>query len=318
MYFRISPLPGNPQGVDMNLMRDFVEDNVKVRLERVPGVSDVGMFGGAARQVQIFVDPNRLAERGITLTRLRAAIRERNIDISGGDLNSGKRRYLLRTVGRFQSIREVEELVIASRDDAIIRLKDVARVRLHHYEIRSHAFVNGEPVIFASIRRETGSNVIAIKNAIMPVAEQLSREVLEPVGMQMELTTDDVRYVQASIKNVWTNLMIGALLATCVMFVFLRSFSATLVGVIGIPICTVAAFLGLLLAGRTINVISLAGVRHRHDAGQQHCRAGEHCARTRQGARAYGGSSCGCAACLAGRFRFDVDHGSCLHPGLVS
>ena len=260
IYFRISPLPGNPQGVDMNMMLDFVDDNVRTRLERVPGVSDVGIFGGAERQVQIFVDPGRLAERGITLTQLRAAIRERNADVSGGDLNSGKRRYLLRTVGRFRSIQEMEDMVIASRDDAIIRLKDVAQVRLHHYEIRSHAAVNGEPVIFISIRRETGSNVIAIKKAVMPVVEELSRNMLEPIGMQMELTTDDVRYVQASIANVWTNLSIGALLATGVMFLFLRSFRATLVGVVGIPICTIAAFLGLLLAGRTINVISLAGV----------------------------------------------------------
>ena len=260
MFFRVSPLPGNPQGVDMNLMLDFVDDNVRTRLERVPGVSEVGMFGGAARQVQIFVDPARLAERGITLTRLRTAIRERNIDISGGDLNSGKRRYLLRTVGRFGSVKEVEELVIASRDDAIIRLKDVAQVRLHHYEIRSHAFVNGEPVIFLSIRRETGSNVISIKDEMMPLVERLDRDVLNPVGMQIQLTTDDVRYVKASIRNVWTNLMIGAFLATGVMFLFLRSLRATLVGVVGIPICTIAAFLGLLLAGRTINVISLAGV----------------------------------------------------------
>lgn len=94
----------------------------------------------------------------------------------------------------------------------------------------------------------------------MPVVERLDRDVLEPAGMQIELTTDDVRYVKASIRNVWTNLMIGAFLATAVMFVFLRSFPATLVGVVGIPICTIAAFLGLLLAGRTINVISLAGV----------------------------------------------------------
>ncbi|MGD8790741.1 MAG: efflux RND transporter permease subunit, partial [Burkholderiales bacterium] len=260
MYFRVSPVAGNPQGVDMNLMLDFIDDNVRTRMERVPGVSEVGMYGGAAQQMQIFVDPGRLAERGITLTQLRTAIRERNIDISGGDLNSGKRRYLLRTVGRFQSPQDVEELVIAARNGAIIRLKDVARVRLHHYEIRSHAFVNGEPVIFLSIRRETGSNVIAIKDAIMPVVERLDREVLEPAGMQIELTTDDVRYVQASIRNVWTNLMIGAFLATAVMFVFLRSLPATMVGVVGIPVCTIAAFLGLLLAGRTINVISLAGV----------------------------------------------------------
>ena len=260
MYFRVSPLAGNPQGVDMNLMLDFIDDNVRTRLERVPGVSEVGMYGGAARQVQIFVDPGRLAERGITLAQLRGAIRERNIDISGGDLNSGKRRYLLRTIGRFQDVRDIEELVIASRNNAIIRLKDVARVRLHHYEVRSHAFVNAEPVIFLSIRRETGSNVISIKDAMMPVVERLDQDVLRPAGMRIQLTTDDVRYVQASIRNVWTNLMIGALLATGVMFVFLRSIPATLVGVVGIPICTIAAFLGLLMAGRTINVISLAGV----------------------------------------------------------
>jgi multidrug efflux pump subunit AcrB len=260
IYFRVSPLPGNPKGVDMNMMRDFVDDNVRTFLERVPGVSQVDIGGGAARQVQIFVDPARLAERGITLTELRSALRSRNRDVSGGDLESGKRRYMLRTVGRFHAVEDIEELVIAQRDNTIIRLKDVARVRLHHFEIRQRAFVDGEPIISVSIRRETGSNVIAIKQAIMPVAEAVSRDVLEPAGMRMQLTTDDVRYVQASIANVWTNLAIGALLATGVMFLFLRSASATLVGVIGVPICTIAAFLGLLLAGRTINVISLAGV----------------------------------------------------------
>ena len=260
MFFRVSPLPGNPKGVDMNMARDFVDDNVRTVLERVPGVSEASIFGGAARQVQIFVDPGRLAERGISLTQLRAAVRERNRDVSGGDLNSGKRRYLLRTVGRFQNIQELEDMVLVARDDAIIRLKDVARVRFHHYEIRGHSYVNGEPVIFVSIRRETGSNVIAIKDAIMPVAQALSRDVLEPIGMQIELTTDDVRYVKASVTNVWTNLSIGAVLATGVMFLFLRSVPATMVSVIGVPICAIAAFLGLLLAGRTINVISLAGV----------------------------------------------------------
>ena len=260
MYFRVEPLPGNPKGVDMDMMRDFIDDNVRTAMERVPGVSEVDLSGGAQRQVQIFVDPNKLAERNITLTQVRDALRARNRDISGGDVNSGKRRYLLRTVGRFQDVREVEDLVIARRGSATIHLKDVATVRLDHFEIRAEAYVNGQPIISLSVRRESGSNVIAIKDAMMPVAAAISRDVLEPAGMRMVMTTDDVRYVQASTRNVWTNLGIGALLATAVMFLFLRSGTATLVGVIGIPICTIAAFLGLLLAGRTINVISLAGV----------------------------------------------------------
>ena len=111
-----------------------------------------------------------------------------------------------------------------------------------------------------SVRRQAGSNVIDIKRAMMPEVEEINEEVLKPAGMQMFLVADDVGYVEASIHNVWTNLLIGAVLASIVMFLFLRTGKATLIGVMGIPICTIAAFMGLAMAGRTINVISLAGV----------------------------------------------------------
>jgi multidrug efflux pump subunit AcrB len=260
MFFRVEPLPGNPRGLDMKVMQDFIDDNVRTRMERVPGVSQVNVYGGAERQVQILIDPARLAERNLSLTDVREAVRARNRDVSGGDVDSGKRRYLLRTVGRFGDLGDIEELLIARRGDSLIRLKDVAQVRMHHFEMRTESYVNGQPVINLSVRRQTGSNVVAIKQAMLPAVAEINRAVLEPAGMRMLLTTDDVRYVEASVANVWTNLAIGATLAALVMFLFLRSAPATLVGVIGIPICTIAAFIGLLLAGRTINVISLAGV----------------------------------------------------------
>ena len=260
MFFRVKPLPGNPRGVDMDMIRDYVEDHVRTRMERVPGVSSVGVWGGAERQVQINIDAARLAERGLTLTDVRNAVRARNRDVSGGDIESGKRRYLLRTVGRFDSVESLEELVLSRRGDAITRLGDVARVRLDHYEIQSKSFVDGDPVISISVRREPGSNVIAIKEAMLPTMDEINREVLEPAGMSLTLNADDVGYVQESIKNVWTNLLIGAVLATLVMFLFMRSARATGLGVLGIPICTIAAFIGLVVAGRTVNVISLAGV----------------------------------------------------------
>lgn len=260
MFFRIEPLPGNPFSLDMKLMFDFVDDNVRTRLERVPGVSRIRINGGAERQVRIQVDPARLAERGITLTELRRAIRGRNRDASGGDLESGKRRYLLRTVGRFEDLEQMESLIIARRGDSLVRLSDVAEVELSHYELRSRASANGQPVISLFVNREPGSNVIEIKRAMLPAMEQINRDLLNPLGMQMRLTSDDVKYVQSSVANVWQNLGLGAMLATLVMYLFLRSGRATLVGVIGIPICTIAAFLGLLAAGRTVNVISLAGI----------------------------------------------------------
>ncbi len=260
MYFRVAPVDGNPMDLDMNMMRDYVDDFVRPRLERVPGVSEVGVGGGAERQVRILVDQQRLAERGITLSQLRDAVRLRNRDTSGGDIDRGKRRYLLRTVGRFSDLAELEALIIARQGDSLVRLGDVADVRLGHFELRSLAFTSGQPTLSLSLRREPGANVIEIKHAVLPVIDEVNHDLLERFGLNLSLNSDDARYVEDSIANVWTNLAIGAVLATLVLLAFLRSARATAIGALGIPICTIAALLGLLATGRTLNVISLAGV----------------------------------------------------------
>ena len=260
MYFRVATLPGNPRQLDIRLMEQFVEDRVRPRMEGVPGVSEVTVGGGASRQLQILVDAQALSQKGLSLVNLRDAIRARNQDISGGEVTAGKRRYLLRTIGRFETPEALASLVLSRDGDSIVRLSDVAEVTQGRARLRGLDFFNGEPVLGVQVRRQSGSNVIDIKRAMLKEVEAINAEVLEPMGLVLALNSDDARYVQASIANVWTNLGIGALFATLVMFLFLRSAKATLVGVIGIPLCTVAAFLGLMLAGRTVNVISLAGV----------------------------------------------------------
>jgi multidrug efflux pump subunit AcrB len=260
MYYRVSTLEGNPKDLDIDLMKDFVEDEVRPRMEGVSGVSEVTVGGGADRQMQIIVDEQELAQRGVSLLQLRDAITARNQDISGGEVDSGKRRYLLRTVGRFETARELESLVIARTGDSVLRLSDVARVEQGQARQQAVSYVNGQRVIGLQVRRESGSNVIDIKRNMIAEVERINRELLEPEGLQLTLNTDDVRYVEASIVNVWTNLGIGAVFATLVMYAFLRSSRATFVGVVGIPLCALAAFLGLMITGRTINVISLAGI----------------------------------------------------------
>ncbi len=260
MYFAISPLPDNPQNIDITMMRDFVEDNVRTRLSGVPGVSQVGISGGAERQIRILVDAERLVDRELSIPDIRNAIRARNRDVSGGEIDSGKRRYLLRTVGRFDSVAALESLIIERRGDSVIRLGDVATIELDHAEIQQDAFFNGDPILFMRVNREPGSNVIDIKYAMLDAVERVNDDLMRPNGMHIQLMAEDAGYVEASVRNVWINLALGALFATGVMFLFLRSARATAVGVIGIPVCTIAAFIGLLAAGRTINVISLAGV----------------------------------------------------------
>lgn len=136
----------------------------------------------------------------------------------------------------------------------------MAKVQLDHYELRDVSYNDGERNLMLSVRRESGSNVMNIKDEMTMVVARINRDLLAQNGLQLTLLSDDVRYVKGSVKNVWTNLGISALLATLVMFWFLKSPRSTLIGVMGVPICTIAAFLGLLIFDRTINVISLAGV----------------------------------------------------------
>lgn len=260
MYFAITPRPDSGMDLDLAMVRDFLDDEVRPRIERIPGVSLVGIMGGAERQVRIEVDPERLAQRGLDMSDVRDALRARNLDTSGGDLDMGKRRMLVRTVGRFAGAAEIASLIVAEQNGTITRLSELGDVQLDHYEQQELTFVNGEPALFLSIRREAGANVIQTKYAVLPEIEAIGREVLAPEGLQISLFSEDARYVEQSVASVWRALGMGALLASIVLYIFLRSVRTTAIGVIAIPLCTIAAFAGLLLAGRTLNVISLAGI----------------------------------------------------------
>ena len=260
MYFRVAPLPDNPKNIDMVRMRDYVEDNVRPRMSSVAGVSQVEVSGGAQRQVRIQLNREALSHYDLTVTDVQQALQRRNVDTSAGELEQNKRRYLLRTVGRFDSLEEMERTIIERNGDRIIRLKDVARIDLNHFETSSESWFKDEQVLSLQVKRESGSNVIDIKYAMLEEVERINEELLRPAGMQIILNSDDVRYVEASIQNVLFNLALGAVFATLVMYGLMRSGRATLIAVIGIPICTLAGFIGLLLLERTINVISLAGI----------------------------------------------------------
>jgi multidrug efflux pump subunit AcrB len=260
MFFAIQDTSGKRTPEDVLLLYDFILQRVKPRMERVPGVSGVRVQGAPEQQIRINVDLARLAATGITMQQVRDAIRDRNRDISAGDISSGKRRYLVRTIGRSETPAELSSIILRRTGDSVTTLDDVAEVELGLYEQRSLAYLNTAPSILVSVSREIGSNVIDIRNLMSKVVEEINHDVLGPEELDMFKTSDDVRYVEASIKNVWRNLILGAIAATVVLWMFLRSKSGTLLCVVGIPICTIAAFIGLQLSGRTINVISLAGV----------------------------------------------------------
>ncbi|WP_372724345.1 efflux RND transporter permease subunit, partial [Immundisolibacter sp.] len=260
MFYVIQPAAGNPQGLDIEMQFDFVEDTIKAALERTPGVAEVKVEGGAERQLRVYVDPARLAQRRIRLSELRDALLARNRDISGGDIDAGKRRYLVRTLGRFNDAEEMQNTIVAHRDGVPVYLHELARTELTHAELRTHSRFAGEPGLMVMVKKQRGTNVVEVERAVAATAARLQQTVVPAAGLQMHLMHSDVNYVRQAVGVVRENLIAGALLAVLALYLFLRRATPTLIGALGIPVATLAAFIGLLWAGRTINVVSLAGV----------------------------------------------------------
>lgn len=239
---------------------NWIENVLRPRLERVAGVAKAEVIGGAAQEIHILLDPLKLSARSLNVGTVRDAVRARNRDVSGGDRDFGKRRYFLRTIGRFADLEDLADLIVARENGTAIRLRDVGSVTMATQEARSVAFADGRPTLLVTIGKRAGANVIAVKDAVTEAVEELNRHALKERGLTMRLLSEDVRYMERSIDNVLSNLIAGSVLAAVVLLLFLRSIPATAAAAASMPVCTLATLLVLAAAGRSINVISLSGV----------------------------------------------------------
>lgn len=246
--------------VDVPEMTTFLDDTVKPRLERVPGVSGVGFFGALFRELHVVYDPDLLASLGITVGELAAALQADSQDVSAGDFPEGKRRYVVRTMGRYRSTEDVAATVVEVRAGVPIRVGDVADVELGLQKPSAMVRFQGEPALSMNAQRQLGSNTLEVTRGLIAEVEAVNREILNPRGMTLEVAYLESTYIEASIDRVMENIWLGSLLAVAVLFLFLRSPSSILVVGLSIPISVIASFLAMYLLGRTINVISLAGM----------------------------------------------------------
>ncbi len=245
---------------DISTLYDFVDDFIKPEFERVPGVAVANIFGGQEREMHVLVDPARLAARRVTLNQLGTALERENRNYSGGDFGEGKRRYVVRTVGEYGSPQEIEEIVIAVRNGVPIYLKDVARAELGYRKVSARVFHKGEQVIALNTVKEAGSNVLEMMAELQEIVRRLNTDLLHPRGLELVQVYDETDYIHSAIVLVRQSIFIGGFLAVAVLLLFLRSATSTLVVAVAIPISIIGAFLMMYVFGRTLNVISLAGM----------------------------------------------------------
>ncbi len=251
---------------DIATLEQAIDRDLKPFLERVEGVAEINVYGGREREVRVLVDNLKLAQRGLTHQDLLTAIRGENTNVSAGSISEGKRDYRVRVMGQYRSIDDVLNTVVAYRDTGPVFVRDVAEVEMGHEKRRGFVRSMGYPSIAINATRRTGSNVMEVMSGLRDRLEQAKRDVLPglhpEVGPHLRLRQvyDETIYIDSAVSLVTGNLWIGGLIAAFVLILFLRSFVATGVISLAIPISVVGTFLILLAMGRTLNVISLAGL----------------------------------------------------------
>ncbi|MFQ5785413.1 MAG: efflux RND transporter permease subunit [Alphaproteobacteria bacterium] len=263
-WFILRRAEGNDR--DIGSYGDFANDVIRDRLERVPGVGRVDIYGGRERELRVVVAPERMARYGLTVPQILDALRAANLSISAGDIKEGKRRYVVRAENELNSLDRVRSVVLRSDVDpasgrfARVTVGDVADVRFAYKDPTSHIRYNGEPAIALSAKREAGANVIVTMAGIREAVAELEAGPVGAAGLHLRHVYDETVYINSAIDLVRQNVWIGGLLAAFVLLLFLRSTRATLVISLAIPVSVIGAFVAMAAMGRSINVISLAGI----------------------------------------------------------
>ncbi len=263
-YFAILRRPGNTR--DMETYGDFIENVVVDRLERVPGVAGVDYRGGSRRELRIIVHPEKMARYGLTVPDVLTRLRGASASFSAGAVEEGKRRYVVRTEGEIKTAAQARAVVLRTEVDGVsgrvsrVTVGDIADVEFGYKAPTSFRRYLGEETITLSAVRETGANVIETMRGIRKAIKELNDFVLPRENLTLTQVYDETVYINSAIALVRQNIWLGGTLAVLVLLLFLRSFRATLVVALAIPVSVVGAFVAMAALGRSINVISLAGI----------------------------------------------------------
>ncbi len=255
-WFQITTREGND--VPIASYQDFIDDNVITRFERVPGVSSVFAFGGRTHEVRITFDPYKAAGLGLDLTSISSELGA-NADVSAGNTEVGRRMYTLRFSGKYE-VDSLGDLVLEWREGRPIRLRDIARIEMLMVDPTTVLHQNGGPGIGMGVSPESGANVLDVLDGIRAVSDELRAGLLDEAGLELFMGFDQSIYITSSIKMVRNNLLLGMMLAVAVLWWFLRRFRATLIVALSIPLCLLFSFIVMYTSGRTVNIISLAGL----------------------------------------------------------
>ncbi len=236
-------------------LTEFADKRIKRRLERERGVGEVRLEGGRERTINVWVDADRLAAYDMPITRVREALTRQNSETPGGSVSTDDRELVLRTMGRVYDPTKFGEIVVETRGGVGVRIADLGRAEDGTEEPRTAARLDGVPCIVLEARRQSGENTVAVIDGLKRAVEQLRAEL--PPDLRLEIIRDQSRYIEAALHEIEFHLVIGSVLASLVVLLFLRSWRATVIAALAIPASVITTFAVMWALGFTLNSVTM-------------------------------------------------------------
>src|SRR5918993_722090 len=245
------------EGYDPVTLREIAQNEIAPRFERVDGVAAVTVNGGVRRQIHVELSKEKITALNLSVNTVVQTLRSENQNTPLGEIYQGDATFLLRSQGQFQSVDDISNIVIMTRQGVPVYLRDIAEVLDTTEERRSIMRINGKPGVQIQVQKQSGKNTVAVANAVRAEVERVNREV---PGIRMIVTQDTSTYIQNAITNVQEHALIGGVLVILIIFVFLRDFRSTLIVSTSIPISVIGTFALLYFGGFTLNTMTFGGL----------------------------------------------------------
>ncbi len=251
-------LMGKEKGSQLKELRRFSEQIIKKKLEPIAGVAAVQVSGGLEEEIQILVDQYKLSRLGLSVAEISRRLKQENINLSGGAIQQGTQKFLVRTVNQFKNLDDIQNLIISIRDGVPIYLRDVAEIRRSHKDRKAINRFNGVEAVEIAIYKEGDANTVEVADAVKAQLPRVQRQL--PAGVTLKVIEDQSRFIARAIDNVITAAIMGGLLAVLVIYLFLRDMRSTVVIATLIPVSVIAGFFLMYQADISLNIMSLGGI----------------------------------------------------------
>ena len=242
---------------DLTASQNIAEDIIKPRLERLEGVASIEVMGGYEDQIEINVKNEQLHGYGLTIDYLAGIIAKENLNLPSGGVQKGNQELTIRTLGEFQSLNEIENLLIPLPIGGTVHLKDIARIEIKNKEPDTIAKVDGRNAINISVQKQSGTNTVQVANIVNREIEQIQKE--NP-NLDLKVLLDQSEYIKMAISSVAKSAIFGSVLAIIVLLIFLKNLRSTFIISTAIPVSIITAFTLLYFSGVTLNLMTLGGL----------------------------------------------------------